>query len=150
MKRDRLILGVGNPLRQDDGVGPEVIKQLSKVNPRIDADILDGGTDGLGLIEVLGQYEKVVIIDAVEMKKKPGTVELFKPRQIKFAPARDSLSSHGFGLAEILSLLTTLEIDTDISIIGVQPKCIGFGEELSHEVASMLEQIKGIVMEQFR
>jgi hydrogenase maturation protease len=88
-KKETLILGVGNPLRRDDGIGPEVIRLLTEEKTKknrmyelpYDVDLLDGGTDGLGLIEYLKEYKKVIIIDAVEMKLAPGTVKVFTPEE---------------------------------------------------------------------
>lgn len=153
-KNKTLILGVGNPLRRDDGIGPEVIRLLTddrtKKNSTYklssDIDLIDGGTDGLGLIEYLKDYKKVIIVDAVEMNLAPGTIKIFSPDEAVLKIARDSLSTHGFGIAELIKLAKELDINPELVIAGVQPKDISYGEKLSDSVASVLEKLIKIIL----
>ncbi len=146
-KKETLILGVGNPLRRDDGIGPEVIRLLtenrSKKNSTYklssDIDLLDGGTDGLGLIEYLKDYKKVIIIDAVEMKLTPGTIKVFTPQEAVININSDALSTHGFGIAELIKLARGLDINPELIIVGIQPENIDYGEELSGTISSILD-----------
>ena len=140
-----LILGVGNPYRRDDGIGPAVIAHL-QADPLADGiDLLDGGTDGLALLEEIKKYAHVLIIDAVQMGKIPGEVCLFSPEEAKLTVATDALSTHGFGLAEVIGLMEKLEIKTDLRIIGIQAQDLSFGEEMSQDVSSKIEEICDLV-----
>lgn len=139
-KSDNLILGVGNPFRHDDGVGPKIIEILRSKNIQ-NADLLDGGTDGLALLDVLSQYQDVVIIDAVNMGAEPGTVKLFTPEEARLKIKSDTLSTHGFGIAEVIRLMQELGIKTHLQIIGVQPCDLSFGEGLSEVVKQALSEI---------
>lgn len=149
-KKETLILGVGNSMRRDDGIGPEVIRLLTerraKKNGRYgltaDTDLIDGGTDGLGLIEYLKDYKKVIIVDAVDMKLHPGTVKIFTPKEAVISINKDSLSTHGFGIAELIKLAEELDINPELVIVGVQPGDISFGENLSKVVES---EVKGLI-----
>ncbi|MBU0581177.1 MAG: hydrogenase maturation protease [Candidatus Margulisbacteria bacterium] len=144
MNKKVLVLGVGNALRRDDGVGPEVIKFLQ--DEKSDkTDFLDGGTDGLSLLDVLKEYKKAILIDAVDMKMVPGEVRIFTPEEAKLKIKTESLSTHGIGLAEVIGLMQQLEIKTELKIIGVQPENIDFGEGLSETVLSKLPEIIKIV-----
>ncbi len=140
-----LILGIGNPFRRDDGIGPAVIRRLQSEHNLEGIDLLDGGTDGLALIDYIKGYEKVLIIDAVDMGLASGEVRIFSPSEAKLTMKADALSTHGFGLAEVIGLLETLEINTDLHIIGVQAKDTTFGEGLSPEVSSKIEEILGLL-----
>ncbi len=146
-KRKILILGVGNPLRRDDGIGPEIIRLLSEkrepVNPGY--DLVDGGTDGLGLIEYFRMYKKVILIDAVEMGLAPGTVKAFTPDEALFHINTDSLSTHGFGIPELIKLARELDVMPRLTIVGIQPEDTQFGEGLSHSVQSAIEKTLGII-----
>jgi hydrogenase maturation protease len=142
MANNLLILGVGNLWRHDDGVGIKAIELLSQENLS-NVDLVDGGVDGLGLIDVIQQYPRVIIIDAVDMRLTPGSVKLFSASETKINIKNDALSTHGFGLAEVLGLLEKLGCDSEIKIIGVQPQDISFGEGLTEVVeARLLEVIK--------
>lgn len=139
-KKNVLVLGVGNLLRRDDGFGPVVIEQLQK-NPASGVDYLDGGVDGLALLDIMQPYQNVILIDAVEMNEKPGTVRLFTPQDAVIKIKRDTLSTHGFGLAEVLKLMEQLGMDTPIQIIGVQPQDLSFGEGLSDSVNDRMNEV---------
>lgn len=153
-KKEFLILGVGNPLRRDDGIGPEVIRMLtedrtrgnSTYKLRSDIDLLDGGTDGLGLIEYLKDYKKVVIVDAVEMKLKPGTIKEFTPEEAVININSDALSTHGFGIAELIKLAKGLDINPELVIVGIQPEDVSYVEKLSNSVSSVLDKLMAVVL----
>ncbi|MCK5671795.1 MAG: hydrogenase maturation protease, partial [Spirochaetales bacterium] len=104
-----------------------------------DIDLLDGGTDGLGLIEYLKDYKKVIIIDAVEMKLTPGTIKVFTPQEAIININSDALSTHGFGIAELIKLARGLDINPELIIVGIQPENIDYGEELSGTISSILD-----------
>ncbi len=136
---------MGNPLRRDDGIGPKIIQLLEEnrnsYNLSSKADLLDGGTDGLGLIEYLKEYKKVIIIDAVDMKLEPGTIKIFTPLEAVLNIKSDALSTHGFGIAELIKLAKELNINPELIIVGVQPEDVSYGEGLSKIINSKLNEI---------
>ena len=139
-----LVVGVGNPYRHDDGIGIEIIKILkTENNPNL--VILDGGTDGLSLFDQLFLYERAIIIDAVFMGEISGTVKLFSPKEARSQINSDALSTHGFGLAELLKLVEEFAIKTEIKIIGVQPENTDFGEGLSDVVKNKIPHILSLI-----
>lgn len=142
-----LILGVGNPFRRDDGIGPAVLQHLQAENTLEGIDLLDGGTDGFSLLEYIKGYEHVLVIDAVDMGMPPGEIRMFSPDEAKLTIQTDALSTHGFGLAEVLGLMETLGIETNLQIIGIQVKDIRLGEGMSPEVLSKVEDICELVKE---
>lgn len=152
IKKEIIVIGVGNPLRRDDGVGPEVIRLLSENRERYnlspDTDLVDGGTDGLGLIEYLKNYKKVIIIDAVEMKLTPGTIKVFTPVEAVMNINSDALSTHGFGIAELIKLAKELDISPELIIVGVQPEDVGYGEKLTAPVSSVRDNLIKLVLNQ--
>ena len=149
-KKETLILGVGNPLRRDDGVGTEIINLLFKggntrpLPPSV--TIMDGGTDGLGLIEYFKEYKKVILIDAVLMGMPPGTVKVFKPEDALFHICNDSLSTHGFGIPELIKFAQELDVLPDLSIIGIQAENTEYGKGLSDSVKSNIDRILTIIL----
>jgi hydrogenase maturation protease len=149
-KKETLILGVGNPLRRDDGIGPEIIRLFSQnrnsYKLSANTDLLDGGTDGLGLIEYLKEYKKVIIIDAVEMKLPPGTVKIFSPDEAVLNIKKDALSTHGFGIAELIKLAKGLDINPELVIVGIQPEDIKYSEGLSESIRSVIDEIIKLIL----
>lgn len=144
MKSKILVVGVGNPLRRDDGIGSEIIKILQKEsNPNF--TLIDVGTDSFLIFDQLSLYKKVIIIDAVSMGEDSGVVKLFTPKEAKLKIKNDALSTHGFGLVQILKLVEKFDITTVIKVIGIQPQNISFGEGLSDVVKKNVPQILDLI-----
>lgn len=139
-----LVLGVGNIIRKDDGIGPKVIEELKKQG-RLNVDLVDGGTDGLALLDLIADYDKAIIIDAIDMRLAPGTIKQFSPADAKINITHDALSTHGFGLAEVIKFMEELNITTELTIIGVQPEDITFGEGLTEKIQPALGEILNII-----
>lgn len=144
-KNTTIIIGVGNTLRRDDGIGPIIIKELEKLN-LTNVDLLDGGTDGLTLLDYLPNYSQAIIIDAVNMGLPPATVKVFTPEEVRVNIKSDALSTHGFGLAEVITLKEQLDIKTKLIIVGIEPVDISFGENLSAEIQAKIPEIRGHIL----
>jgi hydrogenase maturation protease len=139
-KNNLIIIGVGNPMRSDDGIGPKII-ELLRQHKNLNCDLLDAGTDGLALLDVLQNYQRAIIIDAVNMGAAVGTLRMFSPCEAIIEIRSDTLSTHGFGLAEVIKLMEQLGIKTELTIVGIQPGNIDYGDKLSNEVAAKISDI---------
>ena len=95
MTNRTLVLGVGNIIRRDDGIGPKVIQELQQQD-RLNVDLVDGGTDGLALLDIIANYQQTIIIDAVDMRLPVGTVKLFTSQEAKINLNSDALSMPAF------------------------------------------------------
>ena len=138
-RRPVLVLGLGNPLRGDDGVGPRVVKELARRGLPEGVTTLDGGTGGLNLLPMLEGWERVIVVDAAEMGRRPGEFVRFIPSDVRLASALDSFSLHHAGLSEVLALADALDRSLpELIIFGVQPADVGWGEGLSLAVERTL------------
>jgi hydrogenase maturation protease len=141
-----IIIGFGNKYRSDDGIGIRVIEELGKLNLLKDKNIevIDGGTSGTDLIFLIKDCSKIIIVDAIDAGQKTGDVVSIKVNDIEEFIKKDyrSLSLHDLNLADIFKLAKALKMIADISIIGVKPKNIGFGDKLSPEIE---KKIPGII-----
>lgn len=139
-----LILGLGNPLRRDDGVGPRVIEELQSQGLPDEITALDGGTGGLDILRVIEGWENVIIVDAANVDAGrgavgPGEFVRFAPGQVRLAESDDNLSLHHAGLAEVLRLAEALDHPLpSIIVYGVQPGDVGWGQGLSSGVEAGL------------
>ena len=106
-----LILGIGNLLMGDEGVGVHTIKALEGKTFPDDVDILDGGTGGFHLMAYFQEYENIIMIDATMDKKPAGTVSIIEPKFASDFPK--TLSAHDIGLKDMIESVT---------IIGKLPK----------------------------
>ncbi|MEN2986574.1 MAG: HyaD/HybD family hydrogenase maturation endopeptidase [Thermodesulfovibrionaceae bacterium] len=111
------VIGVGNILLRDDGVGPKVVEQLKKnyiFEPEV--EIIDGGTLGLDLLHYLEEFERLIIIDIADFGKEPGFIDVVKADDIP-PYLKPKLSAHHVGIQDLLEVA---------KFIGVLPKEIIF------------------------
>lgn len=141
-----LILGVGNYLMGDEGLGVHLAKQLKQeLEPGL-ADVVDGGTAGFQLMEYLESYPQVILIDATLDGKPAGTIRKIQPRFSSDFPS--AMSTHEIGLKDLVEGLTLLNRLPEIhlfvvSIERIQPLCT----KLSPEVNAALDELKQKVVE---
>lgn len=149
MNSKTLVVGVGNPFRHDDGIGLAIVKILQEEN-NPSMIVVDGGTDGFSLFDRLALYEHAIIIDAVFMGESPGVIKLFSSQEAKLQIKGDALSTHGFGLADVLKLTEEFGVKTIIKIIGIQPESVDFGAGLSEVVKNSIPQILELVKREIK
>jgi hydrogenase maturation protease len=133
--QDTLILGLGNPMRGDDGVGVRVIQQLVTQGLPEGVEAAEGGTKGLGLVNLMEGWRRVILVDAANMGLTPGKFARFTRQEARLLGDDQSLSVHVAGLREALLLAEVLELLPDeIVIYGVQPAKLDWHAGLSPEV----------------
>lgn len=101
--RKTLILGVGNLLLKDEGVGIHVIRALEKETLPPEVSLLDGGTGGLHLISWLTGYDRIILVDATLDAHPPGTVRLLRPQFAADYPPL--MSAHEIGLRDMIEVM---------------------------------------------
>ena len=144
-----LILGLGNPLLGDEGIGVRVVEELKGLELPDGVEAVEGGTAGLGLVGLMEGYRRVIIVDAAEMGHPPGRVVRFTPSEVHFKTTEASLSLHQIGLVEALALAEALEVAPDeLVIIGVQPRRVEIGAGLSSEVEDAIPHIIRVVLDE--
>lgn len=154
-----LVLGLGNPLRGDDGVGPRVVAELEDREVPEGVELLDGGTGGLDLLQIIEGQERVVIVDAAQVdapgeRLAPGQFVRFTPDEARLTGLPGDQSSRRFsfhhaGVAEVLDLARALGRPLPrVVIFGVQPQQVGWGEGLSADVERNLPALVDAVLEE--
>ncbi len=146
MQKEAVIIGVGNLLLKDEGFGVHVVRELRKDTSIPDSvAIIEAGTPGLSILNVLEGYKNAVIIDIAELGGKPGTVYVLKIR--KQEPKTSPLK---IGTVHEIDLVSSLElgwsaglaIPTEIIVIAVEPSDYqSYGLELTPEVAQAVPQV---------
>lgn len=146
-----VVLGLGNVLLKDEGVGIHVVHALqdSPPPPDIDLEVIDGGTSPEALCLVEGA-DKLIVIDAVRGGGDPGSIYRFRPAEITLDD-KDYLSLHQIGILESLRIMEGMGGEPkDMVILGVEPKEITWGLALSPELECKVPQIVKLVMEEAR
>lgn len=136
------VLGIGNILLGDEGIGVRVIQELQRAYhfPQ-NVQILDGGTLGLELVGSLYDTDKLLIVDAVLGRQTPGTIYEFDNDTIK-AYFKNKVSLHELGIQDVLAALEVLDKPVkEMIIFGVQPACIELDLELSPLISEQVTPI---------
>jgi hydrogenase maturation protease len=144
-----LIIGLGNPLLGDEGIGVRVVEELKGLELPDGVAVVEGGTAGLGLIGLMEGYQRVIIVDAADMGYSSGHVVRFTPSEARFKTVEAPLSLHQVGLGEVLAVAEALEMaPPELIIIGIQPGRIEEGAELSPEVKEAIPQVIKIILDE--
>jgi len=133
-----VVLGLGNTLHSDDGVGPQAIERL-RSDARVPEDValIEGGTLGLELLTYIWDCSYLLVLDAVDVGQPPGTLVRMSSQELHTLPGKGSV--HQLGVADLLVALRVLANRTpEVVLLGVQPASIEWGTELSPAVAAVL------------
>jgi hydrogenase maturation protease len=145
-----LVLGIGNTLLADEGVGIIAMQALeSQFGAREDMEFIDGGTLSFTLAVPISECDALLVIDAAELGAAPGTVRSFEGDEMdRFLGENRKSSVHEVGLLDLraISLLTGFW-PQHRALIGIQPAFVGWGEVLTPEVAAALPEISSVATE---
>ena len=137
-----IVLGLGNVLRGDDGVGPAVIEWLDRQDLPPGVEAIDGGTSGLDIVSILMGRERAIIVDAANVGRAPGEWERFTPAVAQLKGNDATLSLHSAGFADALALGAALNVlPLTIVIYGVQPQSLDWSPQLSAEVQAAVAAV---------
>ena len=144
-KKNIAIIGVGNLLMGDEGVGIHAIKAIGKEKWPNNVEIIDAGVPGASLLHWIENRDLTIIIDCADFKGKPGDVIVVDVDKLK-KPDEEIISLHGTSLLGTLKLAEISGTKTGkIILIAVQPQEIKMSDKLSEKVKSALPKIIEIV-----
>lgn len=145
--QDCVIIGIGNILQGDDGIGVHAVRYLQDKVPD-DVTLVEGGVYSLDLLSYLDGCGHAIFIDAMDVQDEPGSVYRFSPQDVLERP-KTPLSVHELGLYDLIAAAELLnQYPEHITIIAVQVKSLEMGMELSSEVRAALPHIHRLVMEE--
>jgi hydrogenase maturation protease len=142
-----LVLGMGNPILSDDGVGLHVAQLLRASTLPDGVDVCESEVAGLRLLELLRGYERVIIVDALMSGRDPGEIVRYEERD--FTGGHRYSSAHSIGLHTALELGRTLgyEMPAEVMVFAIEAVDVEtFGEQLSPPVAAAAERVVELVL----
>ncbi len=136
-----MILGIGNTMKQDDGLGPAVVSRLKikDKKSKMKVELLDAGMAPENYTGKIKQIkpDTLVIVDAVDFGAEAGSIKIIEAEKI----AVQSLSTHNVSLKTFVDYLKADLPKLEVLIVGIQPKEAGFGEGLSPEVEKAVDEL---------
>jgi hydrogenase maturation protease len=146
-----VVLGVGNILLSDEGIGVRAIEKL-----QLDYDlppevvVIDGGTTGMEMLEDLSNADHIIIIDAVRSGKAPASIVKLVNEQVPVF-FKTKLSPHQIGLSDVLATLEFIgEQPGGVTVIGVEPVSLETSMALSPQVEARLPEVMELVVAELR
>jgi hydrogenase maturation protease len=145
-----VVLGVGNLLLSDEGIGVHVAHELMKLDLPPEVSVVEGGTDGFRLLNVITEADRVIVIDAVRCGADPGSIYRFDVKDVRNVPPGFMTSVHQIGILEVIDLSELIGKTPQTTVIGVEPKSLEMSMELSDEVKEKIPRIIELVLEEVK
>ncbi len=147
-KKPILVIGVGNSIQMDDGIGIHVINEMTNYNLPDNVELFDGGTLGIDLLPWIEGREYLVLIDSIKADHPAGTIFRFHPQDIDYDDAPKT-SIHQLGLVDSLKMSSILgHAPKEVVIFAVQPAIIDWGEELTEPLEKVVPKVIRLVLEE--
>lgn len=144
-----VVLGVGNTIRADEGVGVRVVEALEREYALPEGVVaIDGGTSSMEMLEDLSDLDFLVVVDAIADRKPPGTLIKLAGDEVPVF-FRRNLSPHGIGLSDVLAALEFMgKAPQETVVLGVQPISLELSTELTPEIAALVPTLVAQVVEE--
>ncbi len=143
-----LVLGVGNLLLSDEGVGVHVAQRMMTMDMPPEVQVVEGGTDGFGLVNVITEADRMILIDAVKGGGQPGSIYRFEIEDCPPFPDIFKTSVHQISILEVINLSSLIGSTPRTTIIGIEPACMEMGMELSPAVEAKVPRVIQMIKEE--
>jgi hydrogenase maturation protease len=150
MKKDVVVLGLGNPLMSDEGVGVFLIEKLAaaaEVYPH--AEFIDAGTGGMNVLHLIADAKKAILIDCAFMGMTPGAIKKFSADDVKSVKQLAHASLHEADIVAVIDLARRLgQCPEEIVIFGIEPETVDAGRGLSTAVSGNVDEYLAVIREE--
>lgn len=139
-RKDTVVIGLGNLLLSDEGIGVHLIRKFSEHQDKYPSvEFIDAGTGGMNVLHLIANRKKAVIIDCVKMGKKPGTIKRFEPANVQTVKKMMHFSLHEADILQIINLSRQLgECPNQTVIFGIEPELLEPGQKLSKTLSDKI------------
>jgi hydrogenase maturation protease len=138
-KKD-VVLGLGNVLMSDEGIGVHLIERLSALKKKFPhVDFIDAGTAGMSILHLIANRRKAIIIDCAKMQTTPGTIRRFGPHQVESVKTLAHYSCHEADILQIVGFCRQLgQLPDEIVFFGIEPQTVAPGRSVSQTLAARI------------
>lgn len=147
--KDTIILGIGNILLKDDGIGVHIVNKLEEENLPSTIELVDGGTSTLDTLNYFLEYGQVIVIDSLRAGYEPGTIYKIKPEDIKNYK-KENLSIHDVQILDVVKMANMLGKNPDVIIFGIEPEEINFDTEMTECMKSKIPEVINLIKKELK
>lgn len=142
-----VVVGVGNTLMSDDGIGPCVIEAMrEKLAGREDVELVDAGTGGMNVVHAIAGRDKAVIVDCALMGAKSGAIKRFTPEEARSVKHVSAVSFHDIDIFKVLEVSSQLgERPGEVVLFGIEPETIERGMGISDALEKHMAEYVGAI-----
>lgn len=144
------VVGIGNLLMQDDGVGIHVINVLEEQGVPDGVELIDGGTNSYDLLEYFSSSKKIIVVDAMHAGGEPGSIYRAPLADLGLRPQDNIVSLHEMHFVEAVQMAQMLGYNPDILVYGIEPRQIALNLSLSPEVESAVVRAADLIQQEIK
>jgi hydrogenase maturation protease len=133
-----MVMGIGNLLMQDDGVGVHVIRKLEEMDLPPEVELVDGGTHSYDLLDYFSQAEFCIAVDAMHAGGEPGTVYRIPLEEMELSPNPNIQSLHEMSFGEAMYMLQLEGYNPQVLVYGIEPHTVDLGLDLTPVIADKI------------
>jgi hydrogenase maturation protease len=140
-KKEIVVVGLGNELMSDEGIGIHLIRQLFKLSEKFPSvDFIEAGSAGMNLLHLIANRKKAIIIDCAKMGKMPGEMRRFTPQEVQSVKKLSNFTLHEADILQVINLSKQLgECPDEVVFFGIEPEKIESGQKLSQSLTNTIE-----------
>lgn len=151
LRKEILVLGIGNTLLSDEGIGVYIVNELAKAQLPANVELLDGGTAGADLLDVISDRKKLIIVDAIEGDFPSGTIVRFGKEGIESIFRNAFGSLHDLNISETLAMTSLLRCEPEIVVfVGVKPFRVQCNTNITYKMSCIVPDILEVVMSEIK
>lgn len=143
-----IVVGIGNLILKDEGVGIHVIRQLETMGLPPDIELIDGGTNSYDLLDFFCESDISIVVDAMQAGGEPGTIYRAPLDELGLKPNDQIKSLHEMHFIEAVEMVRMLGSNPEFLVFGIEPKSIELGLELTPEVAAKVPRVAELIKEE--
>jgi hydrogenase maturation protease len=151
MKKTVIVIGLGNTLMSDEGVGVRVVQRLLDFAGGFPlVDFVDAGTGGMSILHLIRGKDKAIFIDCARMGEEPGVIKKFTLQELKSTKVLTHQSLHEADLIKIIDMAGQIgQCPAEIIIFGIEPKVVKLGCELSKILTDRFDEYVTMIRKEF-
>lgn len=148
MKKPTVVLGLGNPLMADEGIGVCLIERLAGLGDEYpDVEFVDAGTGGLSVLHDMEGRRRVIVVDCAFMGESPGTIRRFAPDEVGSTKVLAHRSLHEADLMRVIAMARQLgQAPEQIVIFGIEPERVQPGQGLSPTLMDRIDEYQSVIL----